>query len=400
MQLLDTLKDKKILTAIGMMSGTSMDGIDLALIKSDGEGVVERGPSMEIAYSTHTKSNIEQALIDAQAVTTREQRIGIMDALENELTDLHADAIEQFLTKINLDRAEIDLIGFHGQTVLHRPNDGITVQLGNGEALAKQTGISVVYDMRANDMKHGGQGAPLVPIYHKALASSLPDALKAKAPIAFVNIGGISNITYVGRVNEDGEDKLVAFDTGPGNALIDQWVQANSNHTIDKDGELASKGRVIPMITKQYLAESYFQQTLPKSLDRLDFQPLQNLVEKDFISLEDGARTLCYVTAASIVKSVDLLPEPPKLWIICGGGRKHPSIMEDLKTLTSYQGGEVISAEEASLEGEPLNGAPLNGDSMEAEAWAYLAIRSVKDLPLTYPMTTGCEKVVSGGVVA
>lgn len=389
MQLLDALKDKKILTAIGMMSGTSMDGIDLAQIKSDGEGLVERGPNMEIAYSAHTKANIEQALIDAKALTSREQRVGILAALEKELTELHVEAVEQFLAKFKLNRADIDLIGFHGQTVLHRPDDGVTVQLGNGEALAKQTGINVVYDMRANDMKHGGQGAPLVPIYHKALASSLPNELKAKAPIAFVNIGGISNITYVGRIDEDAEDKLVAFDTGPGNALIDQWVQANSNQTIDKDGGLASRGRVIPMITKQYLAESYFQQTLPKSLDRLDFQPLQNIVEKDFISLEDGARTLAYVTAASIVKSVDLLPEPPKLWIICGGGRKHPSIMEDLNTLTSYQGGEVISAEQTGLD----------GDSMEAEAWAYLAIRSVKKLPLTYPMTTGCEKAVSGGVL-
>jgi len=394
MQLLDTLKDKKILTAIGMMSGTSMDGIDIALLKSDGESFVERGPSLEIPYSDHTKANIEQALIDAKEITYREQRIGIMEVLEKELTDLHANAIEQFLTKFNLNRADVDLIGFHGQTVLHRPNgkrpdDALTVQLGNGETLAKQTGINVVYDMRANDMKHGGQGAPLVPIYHKALVRSLPDELKAKAPIAFVNIGGISNITFIGRASDNEEGELVAFDTGPGNALIDQWVQANSNQLIDKDGELAGKGRVITMITKQYLAESYFQQTLPKSLDRLDFQPLQDKVEKDFISLEDGARTLCYVTAAAIVKSVDLLPEPPKLWIICGGGRKHPSIMEDLKTLTSYQRGEVISAEQAVLD----------GDSMEAEAWAYLAIRSAKNLPLTFPMTTGCEKAVSGGVM-
>lgn len=384
MQLSSKLKDKKIITAIGMMSGTSMDGIDLALIKSDGEGVVQRGPTLEIPYSALTKSNIEQALLDANALTSRNERIGILAQVEKELIDLHVDSIEQFLTHHSLDRNDIDLIGFHGQTVLHRPDEKLTVQLGNGEDLAKQTGVSVVYDMRANDMVHGGQGAPLAPIYHKALACSLPDELKAKAPIAFVNIGGISNITYIGRDN-----KLVAFDTGPGNALIDQWVQANSNQSIDTDGELANRGRVITMITKQYLAESFFQKTLPKSLDRLDFQPLQNLVEKDFISLEDGARTLCYVTAAAIVKSIDLLPEPPKLWIICGGGRKHPSIMEDLKTLVSYQRGEVISAEEAGY----------NGDSMEAEAWAYLAIRSVKNLPLTFPMTTGCEEPVSGGVM-
>lgn len=392
MQLLDAYKDKKILTAIGMMSGTSMDGIDLALIKSDGqsgvEGMVERGPTLEIAYSAHTKSNIEQALFDAKEITSREQRIGILEAVEKELTDLHADAIEQFLSHHNLDRTDIDLIGFHGQTVLHRPDEALTVQLGNGKALAESTGISVVYDMRANDMKHGGQGAPLIPVYHKLLADNLPASFKSKSPMAFVNIGGISNITYVGREGKKHEE-LVAFDTGPGNALIDQWVQANSNQTIDTDGELASRGRVITMITKQYLAESFFQKTLPKSLDRNDFQPLQNLVEKDFISLEDGARTLCYVTAAAIIKSVDLLPEPPKLWVICGGGRKHPSIMEDLKALASYQGGEVINAEAAKLD----------GDSMEAEAWAYLAIRSAKGLPLTYPMTTGCSEAVSGGVL-
>jgi anhydro-N-acetylmuramic acid kinase len=291
----------------------------------------------------------------------------------------HAKAVKQFLVDANLTNLQIDVIGFHGQTVLHRPDQGYTIQLGDGQLLANETGIACVFDMRSNDMVHGGQGAPLVPVFHQALAATLPEPHKSKLPVAFVNIGGISNISYIGSNGE-----LIAFDTGPGNALIDQWVQTEGGIPFDQGGAMAAEGGVIISIAEQYLAESFFEQTIPKSLDRNDFKPLAS----GSAPLEDGARTLAHISAAAIIKACDHLPEAPELWIICGGGRKNPAIMRDLKKLAAKENdAEVVAAEEVGL----------NGDSMEAEAWAYLAVRSLKNIPLTFPMTTGCNEEVSGG---
>ena len=273
-----------------------------------------------------------------------------------------------------------DLIGFHGQTVLHRPAIGLTVQLGDGALLAKETGIAVVYDMRANDMKHGGQGAPLVPAYHAALARSLPREFADDFPIVFVNIGGISNITCVPR---DGDP--IAFDTGPGNTLIDQWVAREGGVPFDAGGAIASEGGVIRPVVEHYLANPFFERGGPKSLDRNDFT--LHLVEG--LELADGARTLAAVSAEAILKSADHLSERPKLWIVCGGGRKNPHIVGDLSAGAEREGAKVIVAEDVKL----------NGDSIEAEAWAYLAVRSARELPLTFPTTTGCRAPVTGGIL-
>lgn len=367
-----------IKTAIGLMSGTSMDGIDAALIRTDGKSIVQRGAMGFYPYDTKTQNLLKKALEDAKQIKSRTDKTGALQEAEHEVTKLHIEAVEMFLKENNLKPSDIDLLGFHGQTVLHRPDEALTVQLGNGDALAQATGIDVVYDMRANDMLNGGQGAPLVPVYHKALTESLPDQMHVKMPVVFVNIGGISNITYIG-------EELIAFDTGPGNALIDQWVEAQLKIPYDDGGKIAAKGRINDALVEQYLCSDYFNKALPKSLDRNDFLPPKS----GSISVEDGARTLAYISAAAILKSVDHLPHNPKLWIICGGGRLNPHIMSDLKDLASKQNAQVIKAEEAGFD----------GDAMEAECWGYLAVRSFEGFSITFPKTTGCKEPVTGGVL-
>ena len=369
----------KILTAIGLMSGTSMDGIDAALLKTDGENIIRRGPSLYVPYDDDLRGRWKLALQTAKAVVERGDRPGDLADAERVLTLCHAAVVKSFLARHNLKPDEIDLIGFHGQTVLHQPDAGVTVQIGDGPLLASETGIDVVYDMRANDMVHGGQGAPLIPVYHAALSANLPDGFAA--PVVFVNIGGISNLTYVGA-----DGVLSAFDSGPGNMLIDQWVEVHTGRAYDRNGETASRGEMVPDLARRYLSSPFFSGNIRRSLDRGDFLP----PEKGEVSLEDGARTLAHVTAASIVKLADHLPQPPKTYVVCGGGRLNPVIMGEFADLAAAKGARVVSAEAAGFD----------GGAMEAEAWAYLAVRSVNGLPLTFPGTTGVSAAVTGGVIA
>jgi len=367
------------LTSLGLMSGTSMDGIDLAVIRTDGEGFVERGPSMFVPYDAAFRRRIEAGLSDAKAIRERADRPGGLAELEGDLTQRHADAVLRFL-EAHGHQWRPDIIGFHGQTVLHRPDEALTVQLGDGKALARATGIRVVYDMRAEDMRHGGQGAPLVPVYHAALAASLPENCR-RFPLCFVNIGGISNITYV---PEQGDP--VAFDSGPGNTLIDQWVSEHAGVPYDDGGRIASEGTVHRATVERYLAHPFFKKSGPKSLDRNDF----DLSGVQGLDLADGARTLAAITAEAIMRSTLHLGEAPKLWIVCGGGRKNTHIINDMKAFPKNQNPLVEVADDLGL----------NGDSMEAEAWGYLAVRALGELPLTYPTTTGCREPVTGGVIA
>ncbi|MEI2299844.1 anhydro-N-acetylmuramic acid kinase [Ensifer sp. MJa1] len=368
-------------TAIGLMSGTSMDGIDVALLRTDGESVVERGPSAGFAYDARFRERLKQGLVDAKAITQRDQRPGALRDLESELTLLHAQAVKAFLQQNSLYAAEIDLVGFHGQTVLHRPDEALTVQIGDGFLLGRETGIDVIYDMRANDMEHGGQGAPLIPAYHAALSRGAATERGLKAPVVFVNIGGISNLTFIGT-----GDTLIAYDSGPGNTLIDQWVEAHAGIPYDQGGMIASEGAILPELAERYLSNAFFTAKQRRSLDRNDFSP----PEGREAGLADGARTLAHVTAAAVVKSAAHLPQRPATYIVCGGGRLNPVIMRDLSTLAEAQGAAVIVAEDAGF----------NGDSMEAEAWAYLAVRAERRLPLTYPGTTGVSHPVTGGIHA
>lgn len=350
-----------------------MDGIDIAVVTTDGEADVRRGPGGFFAYDAAFRRRIEVSLNDAKAIRQRDERPGDLSALEREITLRHARAVTDFLQRHPDIQPEI--VGFHGQTVLHRPEARLTVQIGDGGLLAKECGLPVVHDMRANDMLHGGQGAPLVPAYHAALAASLPNELR-RFPVCFVNIGGISNITFVPETGAP-----VAFDSGPGNALIDQWVAGEGGVPYDADGMIASEGGVVRSVLDAFMDNSFFAQAAPKSLDRGDF----TLDLAKGLELADGARTLAAVSAEAILRAVEHMPEKPKLWIVSGGGRKNPHIVADLRE--GAEGADVLLAEDASLD----------GDAMEAEAWAYLAVRALKKLPLTFPTTTGCTTPVTGG---
>jgi anhydro-N-acetylmuramic acid kinase len=358
----------KIYTALGLMSGTSLDGIDVALIRTDGENTVERGPSETFAYGTKQQAKLREALHDGKSIVMRADRPASLMDIEQNLTEWHTEAVQEFIKKYALTASSIDVIGFHGQTIIHRPEHKLTVQLGLGAQLSKALKIPVVYDMRAADVAAGGQGAPLVPIYHRALAKN--------PPVAFVNIGGVANVTYVGANGE-----LLAFDTGPGNALINDWVQKHNGQTHDAGGTLALQGKVSQHLVDYILQNAFFKQRPPKSLDRNSFAAFS----ADGLSLQDGAATLSAFTVNSIAKAAEWFPAPPRTWIICGGGRHNAAIMQGLKnTLIN-----VESAEEAGF----------NGDSLEAEAWAYLAVRSMRGLPITFPGTTGVAKEMSGGIL-
>ncbi|MFM9941924.1 MAG: anhydro-N-acetylmuramic acid kinase [Hyphomicrobiaceae bacterium] len=387
----------KVMRAIGLMSGTSMDGIDIALIETDGDRSVRRLAASSEAYPDDFRAQLRQAMADAQAITSREQRPGCLADVERELTERHAAAVTRFMGDRMLQPSAVDVIGFHGQTVLHReelvpagtfldrrlgvleerelpPRTRLlTVQLGDGPLLARRTGVDVVHDLRANDCALGGQGAPLVPIYHWALAAKVPER-----PIAFVNIGGVSNITWMGPGG-----RLIAFDTGPGNALIDDWMLRHTGTARDEGGRLAAAGNVDEGILRRYLSQPYFAKVAPKSLDRNAFPP--DLVAG--LSVADGAATLTAFTAEAIARARELVPEQPLLWIIAGGGRRNQTLMRMI----------AARVENAVVPAEALD---LDGDTMEAEAWAYLAVRSLKGLPLTFPETTGVAEPAIGGKLA
>jgi anhydro-N-acetylmuramic acid kinase len=359
--------------AIGLMSGTSMDGIDVALIETDGVGTVERIAAASTAYQPEFRRLLVEAVQLAPALTGRAQRPGRLAEIERLLTLEHATAVQQFLKRQGLAAASIDVIGFHGQTVLHRPDQRLTVQLGDGPLLAAQTGIDVVYDLRAADCAAGGQGAPLVPVYHRALAAKLP-----QRPLAIINIGGVANVTYVGR-----DGSLLAFDTGPGNAMLDDWMLRHTGQALDKDGAMAASGQADDDVIRFYLSQSFFGSAPPKSLDRNAF-PV-DLV--DHLSVADGAATLTAFAAAAIARSREHMPQEPQLWVICGGGRRNRTLMS----------GIAARVENAVV---PAEAVGFDGDATEAEAWAYLAVRSLSGLPITFPGTTGVDQPMTGGVLA
>ena len=363
----------KVMRAIGLMSGTSIDGIDIGLIETDGDGHVRLHGGASVSYPEEFRARLRAALADAVDVTAREARPGCLADVERDLTERHAEAVLRFMGDRSLQPSAVDVIGFHGQTVLHRPEARLTVQLGDGRLLANATGVDVMCDMRAADCAAGGQGAPLVPAYHRALAARIQER-----PIAFVNIGGVANVTWIGR-NGD----LLAFDTGPGNALLDDWMLRQTGTARDEDGRLAASGAVHEPSLHYYLSMTYFGTLPPKSLDRNAFPP--EIVAE--LSPADGAATLTAFTAASIAKAREHFPEQPALWIVCGGGRRN-------RTLMSMLAARVDNAV------APAEALHLDGDNMEAEAWAYLAVRSLAGLPLTYPGTTGVPEPTRGGVLA
>lgn len=362
--------------AIGLMSGTSFDGVDVALLETDGERITRFGPSGGRSYSEAERAILRQALQEARTMTDRTARPGVLAEAERIVTDAHAAAVAAFLRDNGIAPASIDVIGFHGQTVLHRPASSLTVQIGDGPQLARRLGIPVVYDLRAADMAAGGQGAPFVPVYHRALA----DYLGLPRPVVIINIGGVSNVTWIGA---DGE--LLAFDTGPGNALLDDLVAARTGQRFDEDGWLAARGTVNQELLRDFRSLPYFSKKTPKSLDRHDFDEVFQSVLS--LATEDAAATLTACTAEAIACAIPHFPAAPVRWIVAGGGARNPSIM---KALAARLDAPVVTAEDAGL----------RSDAVEAQAFAYLAVRSLKGLPLTFPGTTGVAHPLSGGVLA
>jgi len=366
-------REGEVWRALGLMSGTSLDGIDVAVIETDGERVLSRGHAATYPYSDAFREKLAAGLAEAAHLQDRAARPGRLGLLEQYLTELHAEAVDLYLQDHEIALDSIDLIGFHGQTVLHRPETGLTVQLGDGPLLARRLGRPVVYDLRAADVAAGGQGAPLAPVYHRALAAGI-----AARPLAVLNLGGVANVTWIGR-----DGTLIAFDTGPASAMIDDWCKAKIGQPFDTDGQLAAAGTADEGIVAGWMAHPYFAEPPPKSLDRNTF----DLTPVAALSPEDGAATLTAFSAEAIAAARAHLPETPALWLASGGGRRNP-------TLTG-----MISAR-IGAPVRPIEAFDIDGDAVEAEAWAFLAVRSRLGLPITFPGTTGVVAPLSGGVLA
>jgi anhydro-N-acetylmuramic acid kinase len=363
------------LRALGLMSGTSLDGVDVALIETDGERVARFGPVGYRPYADDERDLLRRALAAAAGLTDRAARPGVLAEAEALVTQAHARAVEEFLEMQRIDRRDVAVVGFHGQTVLHRPERRLTVQIGDGEALARRIGVPVVFDLRAADVAAGGQGAPLVPVFHRALVQSLDQP----RPVAVLNIGGVANVTYVG-----GPDELLACDTGPGNALIDDFMAARSGASFDRDGAAAARGRVDEAFVAAALADPFFAAPLPKSLDRNAFAGL----DASMLSLADGAATLTALTAAAVAAVVPLLPRPPRAWIVAGGGARNPTL---LRMLAEHLAPATV---------ETAHAVGWSSDAIEAQAFGFLAVRALKRLPITFPATTGAPAPMTGGVTA
>jgi len=346
--------------ALGLMSGTSLDGIDIALIKTDGISVLKRGPCSTIPYTAELRGLILNALGGKNCINIAEKK----------MTLAHVDAVKNFFKNQLKETIKPAIIGFHGHTILHSPEDGKTWQIGDCQLLADMTGLQVVGDLRKNDVKNGGQGAPIVSLYHAAILREF------KKPVVVLNIGGVANVTWVGE-----EDiNLIAFDSGPGGAQLDEWIECKTGDYYDHDGKIASSGCINNEIVKNLMNNCYFSLPPPKSLDRIKFsiQPCLGL------STMDGAATLAEFTARSIANATAFFPKQAKTWLVTGGGRNNKFIMKRLA--------EILKV--AVL---PIENIGLNGDSLEAEAFAYLATRSFYSMPITLPNTTGVDQPRTGG---
>jgi anhydro-N-acetylmuramic acid kinase len=366
-------------TAIGLMSGTSYDGVDVALIETDGEEIGSLGPTGYRPYSDRERDLLRRAIAAATHLGNRTERPEILAEVEELVTDMHAEAVEAFLAANGMAASAVGVVGFHGQTVLHRPERGLTVQIGNGPALAARLGIPVVYDFRAADVAAGGQGAPVVPVFHRALVRQL----KRVHPVGVLNLGGVANVTFI-----DGNVELIAFDTGPGNALIDDFVRLRTGQPRDDDGRTAAAGKVDEDAVTRVLKHPFFAKPPPKSLDRNAFRHWAmeegRLTEK---STEDALATLTAITAASVAHATKVLPRAPAGWLVAGGGTRNPTLMRMLAQRLAPVGIETAGT------------VGWSADALEAQAFGFLAVRTLKGLPLTFPTTTGAPRPLTGGVL-
>jgi anhydro-N-acetylmuramic acid kinase len=351
-----------------------MDGVDAALIETDGERVLSFGPALTVPYGPEQRAVLREAIAVAGGSEGATPHDEIMKTAEALLTETHAAAIAKVVDAAGLKPGDIHFAGFHGQTVLHRPHQKLTWQIGDGDALAAASGIDIVFDFRSADVAAGGQGAPLVPLYHRALV----EGLKTSLPVAVLNIGGVANVTWVGP-----EGALLAFDTGPGNAAMDDWARQHTGQHMDEDGLLALGGRADASVLTAMLDNPWFDLAPPKSLDRMDFStaPVRGL------TAENGAATLTAFTAHTIGLAARHFPEPATRWLVCGGGRRNPVLMRALQ--------QVLHAPV-----ERVEAVGWRGDFLEAEAFAFLAARHLRGLPLSLPGTTGVPAPQTGGRLA
>lgn len=370
---------KKVYTALGLMSGTSLDGVDAAFLETDGEQIIRFGPSLMQAYSPEDRATLTEATHAAMRWQFKKgAKPNSFAAAEDVLHAAHAEVIDAICKAHPEWASRLDVIGFHGQTVAHhyavngRP--GKTLQLGDGQILADKFGVPVIYDFRSNDVAAGGQGAPLAPIYHKALL----EFSGFRGQNAVLNIGGVSNVTVV-----RGSD-MIATDCGPGNGPLDNWTAIVIGKDYDAGGELSLSGNVNFTFVNQWLNRKFFELEFPKSADRYDFDVRPDM--KNFDG-KDGAATLAAFTAMAIAKSLNDMEAEPETLIVCGGGRHNKAIMW---MLAEHCTAKVVTAEQKNWD----------GDAIEAQAFAYLAVRSKLGLPISFPMTTGAPAPMTGGRVA
>lgn len=350
--------------AIGLMSGTSLDGVDAAWIETDGHSIQGFGPALTIPYDDVLRRDLRAILDIAAGLTPGDTRLR---DVERRLTSVHAQAVRAV-------GRDADLIGFHGQTILHQPDRRRTWQIGDAALLAAETGLPVAFDFRSADVAAGGQGAPLAPAYHAALARALPK------PVVVLNIGGVANVTWIGA-----DDDMLAFDTGPGNGPLDDWAERHTGQRFDQNGALARSGRVDDAVLQRLMAHPYFAQTPPKSLDRLDFAASLTASGVNALSAPDGAATLAAFTVRAVARAA--FPLPPKRWLVTGGGRRNPVLMEGLRRMLG-------------VPVDPVDALGWNGDALEAQCFGFLATRVAAGLPLSFPATTGVPSPMMGGRIA
>ena len=373
----------KLYTAIGLMSGTSMDGVDASIIRSDG---IDQFMNISNEYFEYD-IDLYKKLLDLRNIILNindlKKYSQKLNNIEREITLFHGKVVNSISSKYN---DEIDLVGFHGQTIFHSPDHKISKQLGDGNLLSQLVKKKIIYDFRQEDLANRGQGAPLTPIYHNLLSKNISDNYQINFPVCFINIGGISNITKIIKRDEKLEENLEAFDVGPGNCMIDEWVRRNSKHKFDQNGAIAKSGKINQLILNQVI-DNFKINSYKKSLDIKDF----DISFARGLSLEDGSATITDFTAYLISQGIEYSNrgnEKQIKYLLCGGGRKNDFLIQSIKNY-------LLNKKNISL--NSIDDYNLNGDYIESQAFGYLAIRSFLNLPISYPKTTGCETPTVGG---
>ena len=371
---------KKVFTALGLMTGTSMDGIDLSIIKSDGLNNFTSILDKYYEFDAKLRDSIIKLRDKISSIEDLKEHSSSLKNTERDFTLFHAEIINEVFKYYQKD---IDLIGFHGQTIFHEPKTKTSLQLGDGKLLSQLTQKLVVNNFRKNDLDNDGQGAPLTPIFHKLISMKINKEFKIRYPLNIINIGGITNITQISK-----NDNFNAHDLGPGNCMIDEWVRKNSNKTFDENGLIGKSGKVNDLIFNQAV-DNFSNFSLEKSLDIKDY----DISYAKGLSLEDGCATITRFSAYLIAEGLKRLNKPKNnsknIYILCGGGRKNNFLIENIKDFLFNEEPEFKNIDDYNF----------NGDYIESQAFAYLAIRSFLKLPISFPLTTRCKFPVSGGVI-